>query len=93
VRHAKLSGVTPHTLRHMFAGRLVMRGVDLRTVQELGGWISLNMIQRYAHLSQQHMRQAIEILTENAPTDFTTPAMDARNTESSNIKCISKVGR
>lgn len=53
-RRAKLSDVTPHVLRHTFASRLVMRGADLRTVQELGGWKSLNMVQRYAHLSQEH---------------------------------------
>jgi hypothetical protein len=51
-----------------------MKGADLRTVQELGGWKSLNMVQRYAHLSQEHKRQAIELLTENSPTIFTTPA-------------------
>jgi len=34
-RRAKLSGVTPHVLRHTFASRLVMAGVDLRTVMEL----------------------------------------------------------
>jgi integrase/recombinase XerD len=36
-RHAKLTGVTPHVLRHTLASRLVMMGADLRTVQELGG--------------------------------------------------------
>ena len=71
-RNAKLTGVTPHVLRHTFASRLVMRGADLRTVQELGGWKSLNMVQRYAHLSQEHKRQAIELLAENSTTIFTT---------------------
>jgi integrase len=73
VRNAKLSGVTPHVLRHTFASRLVMRGADLRTVQELGGWKSLNMVQRYAHLSQEHKQQAIELLAENFPSFITTP--------------------
>jgi len=40
-RDAGLKDVTPHVLRHTFASRLVMKGVDLRTVQELGGWSSL----------------------------------------------------
>jgi integrase len=70
-RHAKLTDVTPHVLRHTFASRLVMRGVDLRTVQELGGWKSLNMVQRYAHLSQDHKRQAVELLAENSTSLFT----------------------
>jgi integrase len=35
---ARLDGVTWHALKHTFASRLVAAGVDLRTVQELGGW-------------------------------------------------------
>ena len=45
---AKLTGVTPHTLRHTFATRLCENEVDLRLVQELGGWASLALVQRYA---------------------------------------------
>ncbi len=54
------SGVTLHTLRHTFVSRLVMAGVDLRTVQELGGWADLSMVQRYAHVSQEHKARAVE---------------------------------
>jgi site-specific recombinase XerD len=49
-----------------------MRGVDLRTVQELGGWKSLNMVQRYAHLSKEHKQKAVELLAKNSPAIFTT---------------------
>jgi integrase len=54
--------VTPHTLRHTFASRLVMAGVDLATVMELGGWASLSMVQRYAHLAPGHKAAAVERL-------------------------------
>ena len=37
-----------------------MAGVDIRTIQELGGWKEIKMIERYAHLSQQHKVEAIE---------------------------------
>ena len=37
-----------------------MAGVDLRTIQDLGGWSDLSMVQRYSHLSPTHKREAIE---------------------------------
>lgn len=61
-RTAKLAGMTPHTTRHTFASRLVMAGVSLRTVQELGGWKTLAQVQRYAHLSEAHKVEAVERL-------------------------------
>ena len=54
--------VTPHTLRHTFASRLVMEGVDTRMVQELGGWKRIEMLERYAHLSDAHKAKAVEKL-------------------------------
>jgi integrase len=75
-RRAGLKDVTPHTLRHTFGSRLVMNGVDLRTVQELGGWSELAMVQRYAHLSPKHKAEAVERLCqapENSTALFTAP--------------------
>ena len=57
---ARLDGVTWHALRHTFASRLVAAGVDLRTAQELGGWRTLSMVKRYAHLSPGHLVAAVE---------------------------------
>jgi integrase len=51
-----------HDLRHTFASRLAMAGVDLYTIQRLGGWKTAIMVQRYAHLSPDHMRAAVERL-------------------------------
>jgi site-specific recombinase XerD len=61
---SRLDGVTWHTCRHTFASRLTMAGVDLRTVAELGGWRTLAMVQRYAHLSPTHLQAAVERLVE-----------------------------
>ena len=57
-----LEGYVWHGNRHTFASRLVMAGVDLRMVQELGGWRSLAMVQKYAHLAPEHRLAAVEAL-------------------------------
>jgi integrase len=59
---SRLENYTWHGNRHTFASRLVMAGVDLRAVQELGGWKSLKMVERYAHLAPDHLRAAVERL-------------------------------
>jgi site-specific recombinase XerD len=63
VRTAGLVGFTWHCLRHTFASRLVMAGVDLRTVQELLGHKTIAMTCRYAHLAPAHKLAAVERLT------------------------------
>ena len=62
VREAKVQNLTWHDLRHTFASRLVMAGVDIRTVQELMGHKSITMTMRYAHLSPRHRTEALEKL-------------------------------
>jgi site-specific recombinase XerD len=73
---AGLIDVTPHTLRHTFAARLVENGVDLRTVQELGGWATLSLVQRYAHVSPSRKVEAVEGLVRNTFTTGFTPVQN-----------------
>ena len=74
VRKAKIADFHWHDLRHTFASRLTMAGVDLRTVQELMGHKTIAMTVRYAHLAPKHTLAAVERLDAPTaePTDTTT---------------------
>lgn len=44
-----------HDLRHTWASWHTMNGTRLEELQQLGGWKTLQMAQRYAHLSPEHL--------------------------------------
>lgn len=44
-----------HDLRHTWASRHVQAGTPLNALQELGGWQTAEMVQRYAHLAPEHL--------------------------------------
>jgi site-specific recombinase XerD len=65
---------TWHSLRHTFCSRLVMAGVDPRTVQELLGHKNLTMVIRYSHLAPRHLSEAVERLAEYRASEEKSPA-------------------
>jgi site-specific recombinase XerD len=57
-----------HDLRHTFASRLVMAGTDIYTVSKLLRHGNVATSQRYAHLTDTHLQQAVERLTGVTPS-------------------------
>jgi len=64
LEEAKIEGHTWHCNRDTFASRLVMAGVDLRTVAQLPGHRTLPMVMRHSHLAPEHQASAVDRLVE-----------------------------
>jgi site-specific recombinase XerD len=73
VQKGGLIDFTFHDLRHTFASRLVMSGVDLPTVKELLGHKDISMTLRYTHLSsgpQAARRAFTRAVWGRSPSNF-----------------------
>ena len=66
-----------HDLRHTWASWHIQGGTPLNVLQELGGWASYAMVQRYAHLAADHLAPWAERLA-NRGTNPSQPQTDQR---------------
>lgn len=63
-RYAEMRPIGWHVLRHTFASHLAMRGVSLKSIQEMLGHTTIEMTMRYAHLSPEVNRKAVTELDD-----------------------------
>jgi integrase len=73
-----------HDLRHTFATTLVMKGVDLATLQELLGHKSILMTKRFSHPTLEHKKKAVESL-DFKPNNPTTNTKGSDSTQLVNV--------
>lgn len=59
---AGLRRVRFHDLRHTFASHLVLKGCSLKVVQMLLGHHSVKMTERYAHIADEQLMSAVDVL-------------------------------
>lgn len=55
------AGQATHVLRHTFASHFVMGGGNILTLQKVLGHSSVTMTMRYAHLSPDHLQDAVRL--------------------------------
>jgi site-specific recombinase XerD len=91
VESAGITEFTWHCLRHTFASRLIMAGVDLRTAQELMGHKTIQMTVRYAHLAPKHQLAAVERLCDTGAAQ--NEATDTRTSTTQKALSVAAVGK
>ncbi|QKG44628.1 site-specific integrase [Providencia rettgeri] len=74
LRRAGIENFRFHDLRHTWASWLVQSGVPLSALQEMGGWESIEMVRRYAHLAPNHLTEHAMKIDELMSHDDTNMA-------------------
>lgn len=64
IRRAKIEDFRFHDLRHSAASELAMNGVSMVAIAEILGHKTLQMVKRYAHLSESHTAEVLERMDE-----------------------------
>jgi integrase len=65
---AQITDFRWHDLRHTWASWHVQNGTPLYVLKELGGWKTLSMVEKYAHLAPEHLAQYVDnvLVTDNS---------------------------
>jgi integrase len=57
-------GISHHSMRHTCATLMLDAGVSPRAVQQLGGWTTLRMVERYGHVHDAELQRAVRTTHE-----------------------------
>ena len=80
LKRANIHDCSLHTLRHSFGSHLVMSGIDLNTVRVLLGHKDIKMTTRYAHLSPNFKKRAVEVLVSQNTAQIDTNTVISQET-------------
>ena len=86
VEDAEIDDFHFHDLRHTFASQLLLKGGSLKDVQELLGHKDIKMTMRYAHLTQEHKKKAVNLLNGLTATTPKNPTCHISVTTSNRPK-------
>jgi integrase len=62
LRRAEIQDFRFHDLRHTTASYLAMNGASLAEIAEILGHKTLQMVKRYAHVSEQHTARVVAVM-------------------------------
>ena len=76
-----------HDMRHTFASNFMMNGGNIYDLQKILGHSSLEMTQRYVHLSPAHLENAIRIISFSGESENHNPLV-IQSDETSRISVV-----
>jgi len=68
-KRAGIKDFTPHDCRHTWATWHYAKNHDLLALQRLGGWKTVSMVMRYAHINVEELKHTIDRLPGGNPGD------------------------
>lgn len=68
-----------HDLRHTWASWHIQSGTPLMVLKELGGWETIEMVQKYAHLNADHILKYANHVKITSNSFFDTTKLEANN--------------
>lgn len=89
-KEADIKNFRWHDLRHTWASWHVQLGTPLYVLKELGGWATLEMVNRYAHLAPEHLKTYAERVSLGAAAHLRHKGVVPKQTASAQV--VEQVG-